>query len=100
MSRIGDLWKRAEQTGRPVPVGDVVVCDTCDADYTDRPDSGGFIFGRDAYCPPCAERALPNIKHYGEESHIKARCPDGQSFADFVRTFRGPDAAIGIERGA
>ena len=96
-------WDESERTGKPVPVGDLVVCDVCDADYTERRDSGGFIFGSYAYCPACAARHEPMIKSYNEEHMITARCPAPKltergveivSFADFVRGYRGPDATV------
>lgn len=66
--------------------GDRVFCDAaCGEDYTNSEESGGILFGSKAYCPKCAARSMPNIISYGEQSHIKATCPDGMSFADWVR---------------
>lgn len=91
------LWEKAEANpGMRVPVGANVVCDVCAADWTERTEPGGFIFESKAYCPPCASRAEPEIKRYGEEWAIRARCPADQSFADFVRAYRGPDAWVEI----
>lgn len=97
------VWAEAERTGQPVPVGDTVVCDVCDDDYTSRPESGGFVFGSYAYCPSCATKQLPSIRGYGEEHLIRAHCPPGLSFADFVRDLRGPNAYVhvsGLSGGA
>lgn len=58
-----------------IPVGDIVLCDSCNADYTDSEETGGILFHGSAYCPKCAGR-FP-------KSHD--RCPDGKSFADWVR---------------
>lgn len=96
MAGMKDRWDRAFATGKPVPLGREVVCDICNADFTESSEVGGFIFGSYGYCPPCARDALPKIQGYGEEDHIRARCPEGQSFADFVRDYRGPDAAIHV----
>lgn len=83
-------WQEAdEHPGTVVDIGDIVVCDICDEDFTDSQEQGGFIFGSNAYCPRCAKRSLPDIKKYGEESYIRATCPDGKPFADFVRKYRG-----------
>lgn len=90
------LWDKAGETGEPQALGRIVVCDVCSVDYTDDPASGGFLFGSYAYCPPCAVKAWPAIEKYAEQHFIKARCPDGQSFADFVRALRGPDAQIRV----
>ena len=95
-SKLSDLWDRAIETGDPIPLNDFVVCDSCNVDWTARPESGGFIFGSYAYCPECAPRMLASIQRYGEERYIKASCPLDKSFADFCRDYRGPDATIQI----
>lgn len=96
---LGEKWAEAEATGRAVKIGETVVCDVCDTDYTQRQESGGFIFDSYAYCPECAKKELRQIEAIGEEGYIRARCPDGQSFADFVRAYRGPNASIQITKG-
>lgn len=89
------LWDTAEkEPGTKQRVGRIVVCDQCDEDFTDKPDSGGFMFVLNAYCPQCAARSIDSIRKYNEEHFIRARCVEGQSFADFVRAYRGPDAFI------
>lgn len=69
-------------------VGDVVECDFCSEDWTDRDESGGFLFGGYAVCPDCAKKRMPEILKHGEVSHIKAYCPPDLSFADWVRRLR------------
>jgi hypothetical protein len=86
----------AANQGTIVPVGRTVVCDLCDADCTDSAVSGGFIFESKGVCPACAPRFLATIRKYNEESFIKARCPEGKPFADFIRDYRGPNAGIRI----
>ena len=93
-------WDEANRTGEPVPVGDFVICDVCGRDYTGAPNSGGFIFGSNAYCPLCAARALPSIRVHGEQRYIRASCAPDQSFADFVRAYRGAHATIRVIRVA
>lgn len=83
-------WDEASRTGQPVIVGRFVVCDFCDVDFTDSPASGGCIFESKAVCPACYPTVL------GELQFIRATCPSGQSFADFVREWRGPDSTIQI----
>ena len=78
------------------PLGRVVICDSCDTDLADDPRSGGFMFGTYVYGPCCAERQMASIKGYGEEHFITGRCPEGVSFADWIRGLRGPDAAVTI----
>lgn len=94
--KLAKAWAETEATGKAVPIGDVVVCDVCDLDFTSSEQSGGFIFGSYAYCSACAAKALPDIKSYGEDRLIRACCPPGQSFADFVREFRGPNASVRV----
>lgn len=65
-----------------------VYCDICGDDFTDSPASGGFLFRSNAYCPSCAEKWLPEIKKYQEEHFIRGHCPEGVSFADWVRSLR------------
>lgn len=79
-----------------VPLGHTVLCDACDTDLTDDPRSGGYLFGSYGYGPCCAEQRLVTIRGYGEEWNIRARCPEGVSFADWIRGLRGPDAAITV----
>jgi hypothetical protein len=94
-------YANALASGEPaiIPLGRNVLCDACDTDLTDDPRSGGYLFGSYAYGPCCAERRLETIRGYGEEGHIRARCPEGVSFADWIRGLRGPDAAIAITPG-
>ena len=79
-----------------ISLGDTVLCDLCNEDYTDSSESGGFIFGSTAYCPPCATKSLPTIHEYDEEGYISAYCPEDQSFSDFVRAYRGGEGTIRI----
>lgn len=92
--RMHDKWDEAGRTGEPVLVGDLVVCDVCNRDWTHSKRSGGFIFGSYGYCPICSIAEITTIRKYGEERYIVARCPKGTSFADFVRSHRGENAFI------
>ena len=60
--------------------------------------SGGFLFGCYAYCPDCQDKGLKTIARDKEEWRIRGYCPQGKSFADWVRGRRGPDAVIRVER--
>lgn len=95
---LNDLWEQADLTGLPIPVGDNVVCDICNEDFTTRTDPGGFVFGSYAYCPFCAREKLPAIRSYEEEHRIKEWAKPGEAFADFVRRYRGPDSSIKVTR--
>jgi hypothetical protein len=97
MSKIDDLFNEAERKpGVKIPVGDVVVCDFCDEDYTTSKDGGGLVFDGNGVCPKCALKLLDDAERYGELEHIKAVCPVGKSFADFIREYRGPNAFISV----
>ncbi len=90
MNQLQEKWAEAEANpGKKVSIGSIVVCDVCDKDYTNLPDSGGFIFTSSAYCPKCEAKGMSNIRKYGEERYIRAYCPAGVSFADFIRQYRG-----------
>lgn len=65
--------------------GNNVLCDFCGDDYTDSDEQGGIMFGSKATCPKCTREMMPNIRKYDEQGYIKAECPAGKSFADWVR---------------
>jgi hypothetical protein len=60
------------------------------------PDPGGFLFESKAICPDCAPRWRRNAAEFNEERFIRGECPPSQSFADWVRELRGPNAAITV----
>jgi hypothetical protein len=78
-------------------IGDTVLCDVCNADYTNSIEGGGALVGSDGVCPKCWPRYESDLKRYGETHHIRARCPDAQSFGDFIRECRGGDGIVIIE---
>ena len=98
---IHQAYADALDAGGPaeIPLGRTVLCDIDDTDLTGDPRSGGYLFGSYGVGPCCAERYLATIRGYGEEHFIRARCPEGVSFADWIRGLRGPDAAITITPG-
>lgn len=77
-------------------LGRTVLCDDCNEDFTDRADSGGIVFQSKGLCPVCAPIWISRAEEYNETYAIKARCPNGVSFADFIREYRGPNAAVTI----
>jgi hypothetical protein len=62
-----------------------VLCDDCGGDFTFRDDVGGILFVSRALCPSCAVRWEAGAEKDGELEFIRARCPEGKSFADWVR---------------
>lgn len=71
-----------------IDIGDTVVCDWCNADYTDSPESGGVLVGSYAVCPQCEGRVAPD--------EVDVRCPTGVPFRDWVLDLRGGDNTIRI----
>jgi ribosomal protein S27AE len=67
-----------------IDIGNAVICDMCDADYTNSDEKGGFLFGRKAVCPKCAEETMANIVKFHEQRHISGLCPSTKSFRDWV----------------
>lgn len=77
--------KRGNFTVETIDPGNLVFCDYCGDDWTERTESGGILFGSKAVCPTCTPKTLASIKGYGEEWNIRSRCPDGKSYSDWVR---------------
>jgi hypothetical protein len=94
-------YYEALASGEPavIPVGGTVLCDIDSTDLTADPRSGGYLFGSYGVGPCCQERHEAMVAGYGEQWNIRARCPDGVSFADWVRGMREPGAAITITPG-
>lgn len=86
------LWlEAAANPGKEIDIGRLVVCDACSTDYTDLPDQGGIIFCSMAVCGQCCDDWMPRIISNAEQDMIRGSAAPEQSFADFVRAFRGPD---------
>lgn len=66
-------------------LGNVVLCDLCNKDYTNSNVSGGFTFGSKAVCPDCEDNFRKLVKECEEDHLITAECPEDKSFADWVR---------------
>jgi hypothetical protein len=93
MSKFDELWSQAHANpGKPIDLGDLVVCDGCTQDHTNSEAKGGMIFGSHAYCPVCTDLMMQSVRRHNEQRFIKATCPPEMLFGDFVRRYR-------IERG-
>ena len=77
-----------------IDIGDTVVCDFCNADYTDSDEWGGVLIGSYAVCPACAPAAMHKAEKYGEP--VDAVCPPDKSFKEWVLELRGGDNTIRI----
>ena len=69
-----------------VDMGDVVVCDDCNRNWTDSDRSGGAVVSGQALCPKCFRRCKSRLK--GVPAADLSICPPNVSFADHVRQFR------------
>lgn len=76
-----------------VDVGNRVICDMCGDEYTGKSDNGGILFGSKACCPVCTVRLLKSLP-FGEKENIKAYCPLGMSFYDWVLALRSGSALL------
>ena len=95
--KLSELWAQAAANpGTPIDIGRLVICDSCDADYTHSPKHGGMVFGSRGICPECMPRWMALIEEHGEQFMIKATCPPNCSYADFIRAYRGADNTIMI----
>lgn len=93
--KLWQLWEQARANpNTPVDIGQIVVCDFCDKDWTDSGVSGGILFQSKAVCPDCTPRILKSVRDHGEEEFIRGTCPPGQAFADYIRALRGGDNTI------
>lgn len=63
----------------------LVLCDICGENFTNRLDQGGLLFLSNAVCPDCAPSFEASVIKANEQEFIRARCPPGKSFADWVR---------------
>jgi len=76
-------------------IGNTVICDFCNQDYTDSDEIGGIVFGSYAACPLCSPRIETSAKKHNEQQHI-ARPNDDERFCDFVIRIRGGNNTITI----
>lgn len=67
--------------------GNVVLCDSCNEEYTNSNETGGVLFNRSAYCPKCAPDIIAGAKKYNEEKYLTYP-QENESFRDFVYRIR------------
>lgn len=71
-----------EMGGTVIDIGDTVVCDLCNADYTESDVSGGALIGSYAACPECAADVIRRSEECGELDY--SVCPKDVSFKEWV----------------
>ena len=77
-----------QQTQQGSSLGQIVLCDMCNKDYTNSDLVGGILYGTAAYCPECAPSILRNAKEFNEEQFINAVAGLGEQFRHFVYRIR------------
>jgi hypothetical protein len=78
-----------------IDIGETVVCDLCNADYSESDQQGGLLCSSWAICPKCAPDFRETAKKCNEEDTI-TECPSGLSFRDWVLSLRGGNNTIEI----
>ncbi len=76
-----------------IDIGETVLCDLCNADYTDSEAEGGILMGTFAICPTCAPGIIRDAERTGEPL---VRCPAQTRFKDWVLQLRGGRNTIEI----
>lgn len=79
-----------------IDVGDTVLCDMCNGDYTDSDAEGGFMLMSNGVCPECADRVENSCRQYGEEKYITERARPGETFKAFILRMRGGNNTVRI----
>lgn len=77
-------------------LGDIVLCDLCNADYSTSDAIGGFVFSAKAVCPECAPRMWDSLIQYDEVHLVETQPAKGETFAEMVRRYRGGPATMTI----
>ena len=77
-------------------IGNLVLCDLCDKDYTLSDAAGRFVFESKGVCPACAPDFMAKIKEYGEERFIRGEAREGELFRDFILRMRGGNNKVTI----
>ena len=83
-----------------VDIGERVFCDWCDAEWTNRKESGGFLLISKAICPDCAPKVMADLIRNGELQYVRADCPEGLSFRDWCLRLRGGNNEVRITKGS
>lgn len=82
-----------------IDIGDTVLCDLCNADFTDKSDTGGFVFESKAVCPNCTPDFLRSVRDNHELEYVRAICPEGMPFREFILRYRNGNNTISVLAG-
>ena len=70
-----------------IKIGNRVICDSCNEEYTDSLEEGGVLFNRTAFCPKCTPRIVASAIKYHEERFLQYPIAH-ESFRDFILRIR------------
>ena len=71
-----------------IDIGETVLCDLCNDEYSESDEQGGVLLGSSVACPTCVKKF--NItEHDGE-------CPKGLSFKEWVLKLRNGNNKISV----
>ena len=76
-----------------IDIGEMVLCDLCNADHTDSEAEGGILMGTYAICPTCAPGIIRDAERSGESI---THCPAQTRFKDWALQLRGGRNTIEI----
>jgi hypothetical protein len=79
-----------------IDVTNVVKCDSCNADHSNKSAPGGFLFQSKAICPECVPRWREQAQKYGEAHFITAEAGPKELFRDFAIRMRGGDNTVTV----
>jgi hypothetical protein len=79
-----------------IDIGDTVLCDLCNADFTNSDAQGGFLCQSKGVCPNCADRFEASLKKYGEERYISDRALPGETFKQACLRWCGGNNTVTI----
>lgn len=79
-----------------IDIGNSVVCDSCNKDYTNSDAKGGILVLSKAICPECQDKWLKDLKRYGEEYCLKDAANAEETFRDFVLRLRGGNNTMSV----
>jgi hypothetical protein len=80
-------------------IGNLVLCDLCDKDYTFSDATGGFVFESKGVCPDCAPEFMKKIEKYHEQRFIRGVAGANEPYRDFILRMRGGNNKITISGG-
>jgi len=79
-----------------IDIGDTVLCDFCNEDFTNSDALGGLLFQSKGVCPTCEPEFMANVKKHGEERFIRDKPLEFESFRAFILRIRGGNNTVTV----